>query len=936
MIFSSLRSRIVISITGIVVISLAITTFFFQQQAKRELLYSIEGNALNLLKATQNHVESQYNSILYHKAAMLSRRKIELKNNTTIAFAIISSAYQKSKNGLISEVVAKQQAITIIQQLRYDEGTGYFWINDTARPFPNMIMHPTIPELDGTILDKPEFNYALGKNENLFKAFVDVCLSEGEGFVDYLWPKPVPGGLSQQQPKISYVKLFKPWNWIIGTGVYIDDIEKDVQARIDAVIRDLNKTIMKQRIGKSGYFFIFNQENQLLVHPNLAGIDGNLLINPKTANRLLEELKKTAGSHEPFLEYIWDKPDFKGEYRFHIKAFVTLYEPLGWYIVSTIYQEDFEKRISKLVNSALFFFTAFLLIAIIISLLISRSITKPLNHLIESIKKTDKDGFPITTILETGTTELQMLSATMNNMVSSIRESRKELKSQRDFSLDFINHAPYIICGMNSKGMATFINPAGEQKTGYTKEEIIGKDWWKLFYSGDEYQQVKKIVNEIGRGEIIDHEMSLICKNGEKINIVWNSYTKIDENTNKVEIIGFGNDITHRKQVELDLRKAQNYISNIIDSMPSLLIGVDMNGKVTQWNKTAEKTTGISANEAQGKTLPDVFPQMALEMEKIKESIQTCVTNSEQKRPRLSKSGTLYEDVTIYPLVANGADGVVIRIDDVTEQVRLEEMMIQSEKMVSIGGLAAGMAHEINNPLGVMMALAQTIERRFSKEVKRNCLIAEQVGIDLDKVNEYMERRDIHSYLKGIREAGRRAARIVRNMLDFSRKSESLYIECNVTLMLDKAIDMASSDYDLKKKYDFRSIQIDRKYDTELPAIKVIETEIEQVFLNLFKNAAQAMAEKTFDDKSPKITIRTLLEEDWIRIEVQDNGPGIDNMTQKRVFEPFFTTKNVGTGTGLGLSVSYFIIAKNHKGEFFVESSPNTGTKFIIRLPIDF
>jgi len=934
MIFKSLRSRIIISIIGIVVISLAITTFFFQHKAKYELSEAIEANARNLLKATKYHVESQHNSILYYQSALLSRRKIELKNNTTIAFAIIQSAYQKYKSGLISETAAKQDAKKTLEQLRYDEGTGYFWVNDTQRPFPRMIMHPTIPELDGTILDNPEFNCALGRNENLFKAFVDVSLDKGEGFVDYLWPKPLTDGLTQQQPKISYVKLFKPWNWIIGSGVYIDDIEKDIQDRIDAVIKDLNKTIMKQRIGKSGYFFIFNRKNQLLVHPSLAGTDGNLLINPETGTFLFDELKQIADSPEPFLEYLWDKPAFRHEYRFPKKAFVTLYKPLGWYIASTVYKEDFEQKISELVNSMLLFFIIFLILAIIISLSVSRSIVKPLNQLIHSINQTDKDGFPINMIPETGTTELKVLSATMNNMINQIRISRKELKSQRDFSLDFINHAPYIICGMNSEGVITFVNPSGEEKTGHSKDEIIGKNWWRLFYPGDEYQQVETLFKNLAGGDITNYEMTLVCKNGEKKYIVWNSYSKIDKNTNKLEIIGFGNDITDRKRAEQDLKKAQNYISNIIDSMPSLLIGVDKNGKVTQWNKTAEKATGVTASDAQGKTLSDVFPQMALEMEKITESIRTCVTNREQKRPRLSDNGTRYEDVTIYPLVANGAEGVVIRIDDVTEQVRLEEMMIQSEKMVSVGGLAAGMAHEINNPLGVMMALAQTIERRFSKEVKRNSHIAQQVGIDLDRLNEYMERREILNFLGGIREAGIRAAKIVRNMLDFSRKSESLYIECSVAEMLDKAIDMASTDYDLKKKYDFRSIQIDRQYDTKLPVVNVIETEIGQVFLNLFKNAAQAMSEKTLDNMPPKIILRTHQDNDWVQIEVEDNGPGIDSTTQKRIFEPFFTTKSVGTGTGLGLSVSYFIITKNHKGEFFVESNLNLGTKFIIRLPI--
>ena len=395
MIFNSLKSRILITITGIVVVSLTLTILFFGQRAKRELSDTLEGSALNLMEATKNHVESQYNSILYHKSVMLSRRKTELKNNTTIAFALISNAYQKYKAGQISEKQAKISVIKEFQKLRYDEGVGYFWINDIARPFPRMIMHPTIPELDGKILDDPKFNCALGKKENLFVSFVDVCLKNEDGYVDYQWPKPTPDGLTEQQPKISYVKLFKPWNWIIGTGVYIDDIEIDVQDRIDAVIEDLNKTILKQRIGESGYFFIFNEDNYMLVHPNLAGTDGNLLINPVTGNILLDELKKTASSSDYFMEYLWNKPGNIDEYIFPKKAYITYFKPFGWYICSTVYKEDFEQKISKLTEVIILLSAFVLVIALIISLFISKSITKPLNILIHFISKTDNEGIPI-------------------------------------------------------------------------------------------------------------------------------------------------------------------------------------------------------------------------------------------------------------------------------------------------------------------------------------------------------------------------------------------------------------------------------------------------------------------------------------------------------------------------------------------------------------
>ncbi|MCP4693336.1 MAG: PAS domain S-box protein, partial [Desulfobacterales bacterium] len=364
-------------------------------------------------------------------------------------------------------------------------------------------------------------------------------------------------GLTEKQPKISYARIFKPWNWIIGSGVYIDDIEKGVRARIDAVIEDLNKTIGEQRIGESGYYFIFNEKNRILAHPGLAGSDGNHLINPETGGRLLEELKRAAAGPDRVMEYTWDKPGREGEYRFPKKAYITYFEPLGWYIGATVYKEDFERKISNLTNTILPFFASFLVTALMISLLVSKNVTKPLNRLIQSISKTDDDGIPILSIPETGATEINVLGGAMNHMIDSIIQSRKELKNQRDFSRHIIDGAPYIICGLHLDGVATFINPAGERATGYRREEIIGRNLWELLYPGEEYKQVEGVLNKFAEGEVVDHEMTLTCKNGERKNIVWSNFTKRDKHGAILEIIGFGNDVTERKRAEETLRVSE-------------------------------------------------------------------------------------------------------------------------------------------------------------------------------------------------------------------------------------------------------------------------------------------------------------------------------------------------------------------------------------------
>jgi signal transduction histidine kinase len=215
-----------------------------------------------------------------------------------------------------------------------------------------------------------------------------------------------------------------------------------------------------------------------------------------------------------------------------------------------------------------------------------------------------------------------------------------------------------------------------------------------------------------------------------------------------------------------------------------------------------------------------------------------------------------YADVMVYPLMADNASGAVIRVDDVTARVRIESMMVQTEKMLSVGGLAAGMAHEINNPLGAILQGSQNILRRIGPDLSQNRSVADALGVDLNQLNRYLQERGILRFLEGIREAGARAAKIVADMLSFSRRSESRFALVDVEDMLETVLRLAASDYDLKKKYDFKRIIIERDYDPALSVVYCDKTEIEQVILNLLKNAAQAMAEE--GTSPPTITLAYL------------------------------------------------------------------------------
>ncbi len=287
--------------------------------------------------------------------------------------------------------------------------------------------------------------------------------------------------------------------------------------------------------------------------------------------------------------------------------------------------------------------------------------------------------------------------------------------------------------------------------------------------------------------------------------------------------------------------------------------------------------------------------------------------------------------------ISNGGKGAVIRIDDVTESVRIEEMIIQSEKMLTVGGLAAGMAHEINNPLAGMLQNAQVLMNRLSTKIPANEKAATESGTTIEAILSYVEKRKIGGMLESIETAGQRAAKIVDNMLSFSRKSESKLYPNDITKIMDDTIELAANDYDLKKKYDFRKIKIKREYDHDIPLINCERSNLQQVFLNILKNSAQAMTEEKKSktkDKELCLILKINHADDMVQLEIEDNGPGMNEETKNRVFEPFFTTKKVGVGTGLGLSVSYFIIVEQHMGNMSIESTLGKGTKVVIKLPV--
>jgi len=527
--------------------------------------------------------------------------------------------------------------------------------------------------------------------------------------------------------------------------------------------------------------------------------------------------------------------------------------------------------------------------------------------------------------------DLELMEFVSDQIASSI--ARKQSEEQIRILSRSVEQSPASIVITDLEGNIEYVNPKFSEVTGYSFEDVKGKNprilksdetpkefhkkLWKTISSGDEW-----------KGEFLNKK-----KNGETFwELAYIAPIK-NERGLTTHYLAVKEDISDRKKSREELIKARNYIHNILNSMPSVVIGVNEDCKVTHWNEEAEKITNINKNQATGKKLEDVFPRMSIEIDNIKKSIVSRSIIKDSKIKDITENHSQYSDLTVYPLISNGVEGAVIRIDDVTERVRMEEMMIQSEKMLSVGGLAAGMAHEINNPLAGMLQNAQVILNRLTKKMDKNDEVAKECNTSFEAIQTFMEKRKIVEMLEAINSTGKRASKIVENMLNFSRKSETRFSSHDIKKVLDDTIELAASDYDLKKKYDFRKIKIIKEYDEDIPLINCERSNIQQVFLNVLRNGAQAMMEVENKKEEPCFTFRVKQEKDMVKIEIEDNGLGMEEETRRRAFEPFYTTKDVSDGTGLGLSVSYFIITEQHKGKMAVESSGSGGTKILIELP---
>jgi len=381
------------------------------------------------------------------------------------------------------------------------------------------------------------------------------------------------------------------------------------------------------------------------------------------------------------------------------------------------------------------------------------------------------------------------------------------------------------------------------------------------------------------------------------------------------------NEITMHVSTANKLRASESYIKNILESMPLMLVGVDNDGKITQWNKRAEEITGFKAETVLAKNLWEVYPAITVSPEQVKNALKKNETITIKHTQR----GQYCFDITIYPLKEQMEPGAVILIDDVTKKMMAENMLIQNDKILSMGELASSMAHDINTPLQSILFDLRTFQNVLSDSSQY-----------INQVNSDGKPDKLTRLLSDAHEKGEKMASIVQNLQDFARGRSNRVQKANMVDVMEHTLELAGNVLSASSGLKFNDIQIERNYEKDLPMIPCYVTEFQQAILSLLRHVYEALERVEEANHLPIIKIQMNVSYDSFWIRIQHNGVGMTNEELMYLFEPFVRkdTPDENYDAGKRLSFAYFIITEQHRGQMAVTSDKTVGTTFHIQLQL--
>ena len=821
--------------------------------------------------------------------AIILKKKEMLREISTMAVSVLDIYSDFENSGRMSRQQAQAEALGVVRSLRYGaDGKDYFWINDLE---PRMIVHPYRPDLDGKNLSDfsdPDGNF-------LFNRAVEVVKEKGAGYISYSWQwKDDP---NRVEPKISYVRLYEPWGWIVGTGVYVDDVDHEVRAMAGKLI--LVGVVVLAVVSALSAYIIWQGVRS---ERERTRIQDSLLEAYEKFRAVLEASPNPIAVFDPRGRATYINPSFTRVFGW------TSEEVLGGPI-------DFVPESDKVKTKNY----------------LRRLAGGELEQLSAETVRKNKDG-ELVDVQVSAASFLDKSGALAGvvvnfNDITELKQYSQALAESEEKFRSISSNALDGIVMIDAQGRAAFWNAAAARIFGYEAEEILGQDIHHILASPNYYKMFQESwtkFQDTGSGPVIGRVVELMAarKSGERFPVELSVSTVNLQG--RRHALGIVRDVSIRKEFEHRLTESKALLDK---SQEMANIGSwkwdPTTGEVV-WSEETYRIHGYdpySVEPTYELRLAAVHPEDRSRVEATFDGAMTSQTPFESEYRLIRPDGSIRyvhergEIVRIHPAdpprFIGAVQDITLRQQAEEERSRLEDQLRQSQKLEAVGTLAGGIAHDFNNILASIVGYAEMAESRLERDSSAAV------------------------YLNEVLESADRAKKLVRQILTFSRHGEREWLPLSLGEVVEDSMKFLRSSLP-------STIEIRYSSDLTEDAVWGDPTQIHQILMNLFLNAAHAMTEgggvirSTLEGvdimESEKAAALGVAIGRYLKLTVRDTGHGMAPEILNRIFEPFFTTKGRGEGTGMGLAVVHGIV-RDHGGAITVSSQLNQGTAFEIYLP---
>ena len=521
------------------------------------------------------------------------------------------------------------------------------------------------------------------------------------------------------------------------------------------------------------------------------------------------------------------------------------------------------------------------------------------------------------------TKQLEEINEKLNWEVTERKQAEEKLQKSERRIRTFLETASEGFLELDNQEIILDVNPEMCAILGGAREDLLGRDFLDFIAPMD----LTKFLQDIEarkNGNRSTYNLAFIRPDKTTAHCLVKTVPLFDENQDVKGLFAMVTNITEIVEAEQELQQTKRYLDNVFNSLSSMLISVDQEGVITQWNTAAEKYIGVPADWAVSKKVWDVIPFLRFYQDQLEQVFRSRKTFELYREPMIiGKGEPKYLDISVYPLAYQGLAGSVIRMDDVTELEKKDRQLIQAQKMETVGSLAGGLAHDFNNVLGGIVGTVSLLKYLLEKDKT----------VSIEKMMSSVET---------IEKGACRAGNLVNQLLTLSRKKEPLFVSVDLNEAVNDVMQICENTFD-------KSIKLEISYHDKKAMVWADTTQIQQVVLNLCINASHAMTlmRKMDDPQGGTLSVSILdfyadqyfcasqpeaIEGNYWVLKIKDTGVGIEPKFISRIFDPFYTTKTKTQGTGLGLAMVYNIV-KQHRGFIDVESHPGIGTTFSIYFP---